>query len=63
MLKSTNSGGSNSIHIGEVLGDDILAQTFQKKVDESIENWKSQNQGAVLNQTTIGQIREQINLF
>ena len=60
LLKSTNSGGSNSIHIGEVLGDDILAQTFQKKVDESIENWKSQNQGTVLNQTTIGQIREQV---
>lgn len=59
LLKSTGSSAGNSI-VGEALGDDILIQTFQKKVDEGIENWKAQNQQTTLNQTTITQIREQI---
>ncbi|MEC9209074.1 MAG: peptidylprolyl isomerase [Bacteroidota bacterium] len=60
LLKSTNSGGGNGIHAGQVLGEDILIQTFQKKVDEGIENWKAQNQQATPTQTTIAQIRDQI---
>jgi peptidyl-prolyl cis-trans isomerase D len=60
LLKSTNSGGGNGVIVGEVLGDDILIQTFEIKVDEGIENWKNQNQQAILNQTTIAQIRDQI---
>jgi peptidyl-prolyl cis-trans isomerase D len=60
LLKSTNSGGGNGVIVGEVLGDDVLIQTFQLKVDEGIENWKNQNQQAILNQTTIAQIRDQI---
>ena len=59
LLKSTNSSVGNTI-VGEVLGDEILIQTFQKKVDAGIENWKAQNQQNNLNQTTIIQIREQI---
>jgi peptidyl-prolyl cis-trans isomerase D len=59
LLKSTNSGSGSNI-VGEVLGEDILIQNFQTKVDEGIENWKSQNQQTVLTQSTIGQIREQI---
>ena len=58
-LESTSSSG-NITNVGEVLGEDILIQTFQQKVDEGIENWKAQNQQAVLNQTTIAQIRDQI---
>ena len=60
LLKAGNSGGGNSVNVGEVLGEHVLIQTFQKKVDEGIENWKSQNQQAVLNQLTIAQIRDQI---
>ena len=60
LLKSTNSGGGNNTNVGQVLGEDVLIQTFQKKVDEGIENWKTQNQQSILNQTTIGQIRDQI---
>ena len=59
-LKSTNSGGPNGTAVGEVLSEDISIQLFQKKVDEGIENWKTQNQQANLNQTTIAQIRDQI---
>ena len=47
-------------YIGNVLGEDILRQTYQQKVDEGIENWKSQNQGSILNQGIIGQIRSEI---
>ena len=60
LLKSTNSGGGYGINVGQVLGEDVLIQTFQEKVDEGIENWKTQNQQAVLNQTVIAQIRDQI---
>ena len=59
LLKSTNSSGGN-VNVGEVLGEHILIQKFQQKVDQGLENWKVQNQGAVLNQTTITQIRDQI---
>jgi peptidyl-prolyl cis-trans isomerase D len=60
LLKSTNSGGGNSVNVGEILGNDILIQAFQQKVDEGIENWKNQNQQTDLNQTTIAQIRDQV---
>ena len=59
-LKSTNTGGGQGLYVGNVLGEDVLRQNFEIKVEEGIENWKSQNQQAVLNQTTIGQIRAQI---
>jgi peptidyl-prolyl cis-trans isomerase D len=60
LLKSTNSGSGNGTNVGEVLGEDILIQKFQQKVDEGIENWKIQNQQAILTQATIAQIRDQI---
>jgi len=59
-LKSTNSGGGQGLYVGNVLGEDVLRQNFEIKVEEGIENWKNQNQQSVLNQTTIGQIRAQI---
>ena len=59
-LKSTNTGGGQGLYVGNVLGEDVLRQNFEIKVEEGIENWKNQNQQAVLNQTTIGQIRAQI---
>ena len=60
LLKSTNSGVANDGNVGQVLGEDVSIQSFQQKVDEGIENWKSQNQQAVLDQTTLAQIRDQI---
>ena len=59
-LKSTNSGGGQGLYVGNILGEDVLRQNFEIKVEEGIENWKNQNQQSVLNQTTIGQIRAQI---
>lgn len=59
-LKSTNSGGANNVKVGEIFGNDILIQTFQKKVDSGIENWKNQNQQSDLTQTIIAQIRDQV---
>ena len=55
LLKSSNSNSGDTV-VGEVMGEDILIQKFQSKVDEGISNWKSQNQQSVLTQTTIGQI-------
>ena len=55
-----NNNPSASIFVGEVLGEDVLRQEFEQKVDEGIENWKAQNQQTVLTQTTIAQIRSQI---
>ena len=33
------------MYVGEVLGEDISIQIFQKKVDEGIDNWKATIQG------------------
>ena len=52
-LKSTNSGGGQGLYVGNVLGEDVLRQNFEVKVEEGIENWKNQNKQSVLNQTTI----------
>ena len=60
LLKSTNSVGGNVIYVGEVLGEDVLRQKFEERVDQGIKNWKEQNQQAILNQTTISQIRDQV---
>ena len=59
-MSSLGSGGGGSIYVGEVLGEDVMRQAYEVKVEEEIENWKSQNQQGVLNQTTTAQIRSQI---
>ena len=59
LLKSTNSGSGN-INIGQVLGEDISVQVFQKKLDETLDNWKTQNPQAVLDQSIIAQIRAEV---
>ena len=60
LFKSTNSSAGNGLYVGNVLGEDVLRQVFEQKVDEGIENWKIQNPQDVLNQITIAQIRDQI---
>jgi len=59
-MSSLGSSGGGSIYVGEVLGEDVMRQAYEVKVEEGIENWKSQNQQGVLNQTTTEQIRAQI---
>ena len=59
-MSSLGSSGGGSIYVGEVLGEDVMRQSYELKVEEGIENWKSQNQQGVLNQTTTAQIRSQI---
>ena len=59
-MSSLGSSGGGSIYVGEVLGGDVMRQAYEVKVEEGIENWKSQNQQGVLNQTTTAQIRSQI---
>ena len=62
LMQSTNSVGSkNIIYVGEVLGEDVLRQKFEERVDQGIKNWKEQSSSeAILNQTTISQIRDQV---
>ena len=59
-MQSKRSGGGASIYAGEVLGEDVMRQAYEVKVEEGINNWKQQNPQSVLNQTTTGQIRSQI---
>ena len=59
-MSSLGSGGGGSIYVGEVLGEDVMRQAYEVKVEEGINNWKSQNQQSVLTQTITGQIRSQI---
>ncbi|MDC0249714.1 peptidylprolyl isomerase [Flavobacteriales bacterium] len=59
-MSSLGSGGGGSIYVGEVLGEDVMRQDYELKVEEGINNWKSQNQQSLLTQTIIGQIRSQI---
>jgi len=59
-MSSLGSSGSGSIYAGEVLGEDVTRQAYELKVEEGIQNWKSQNQQSVLNQTTTAQIRSSI---
>ena len=58
-MSSLGSGGGG-IYVGEVLGEDVLRQDYETKVEEGINNWKSQNEQSVLTQTITGQIRSQV---
>ena len=60
--KPENSGNSinPSLPVGEVLGEDVLRQDYEIKVDEGINNWKLQNPQSIINQTITGQIRSQV---
>jgi len=59
-MSSLGSGGGGSIYVGEVLGEDVMRQAYELKVEEGINNWQSQNPQSALNQTTTAQIRSQI---
>ncbi len=64
---STSSESGNftntSQSVGEVLGEDVLRQHYEVKVEERIKFWKSdsqQNQGSELTQTIRTQLRSQV---
>ena len=59
-MSSLGSGGGGGIYVGEVLGEDVLRQDYEVKVEEGINNWKSQNEQSVLTQAITGQIRSQV---
>ena len=59
-MNSLGSGNRGSVYVGEIFGKDILYTDYEKKVEEGINNWKSQNQQGILSQAVIGQIREQM---
>ncbi len=59
-MSSLGSGGGGSIYVGEVFGEEVMRQDYEERVDEGIDNWKSQNQQSILTQSITGQIRLQI---
>jgi len=62
-MSSLGSGGSSAgIYVGEVLGEDVSRQDYEKKVEERIKYWKSdpQNQGGELTQTITAALRSQV---
>jgi len=58
-MQSTRSSGSGTLYVGELLGEQILIQTFEKTVDQGIENWKTQNPNQIVNQSVISSVRNQ----
>ena len=58
-MQSKRSGGSGTLYVGEVLGENIHVQNFERTVDIGIENWKTQNPNSILTQGVIANIRNQ----
>ena len=58
-MQSKRSGSSGTFYVGEVLGENIHVQNFEKTVDIGIENWKTQNPGSVVTQGVIANVRTQ----
>ena len=58
-MQSKRSGSSGTFYVGEVLGENIHIQNFEKTVDIGIENWKTQNPGSVVTQGVIANVRTQ----
>jgi peptidyl-prolyl cis-trans isomerase D len=58
-MQSTRSSGPSTLYVGELLGEQILIQTFEKTVDQGIENWKTQNPNQIVNQSVISSVRNQ----
>ena len=58
-MQSKRSGGPSTLYVGEVLGEKIHIQNFEKTVDIGIENWKTQNPNSILTQGVIANIRNQ----
>lgn len=59
-MQSQRSGGTSSVDVGEIFGEQIHIQDFEIEVEKGIENWKIQNSNTVLTESTITQIRDQV---
>lgn len=59
-FNSQRTGGPSDIFIGEINGKKILPKEFQIKVEEAIELQRSQNPNFVLNESSRGQVRNQV---
>ncbi len=58
-MQSKRSGGSSTVNVGEIMGENILIQKFEETVELGKANWQSQNPNQILSQTILGQIRNQ----
>ena len=58
-MQSKRSGGPSTLYVGEVLGENIHIQNFEKTVDIGVDNWKTQNPNAILTQGVIANVRNQ----
>ncbi len=59
-MQSKRSGGRTSLSLGEINGEEISIQLFEERVDQGINNWRTQNPQGILTQTLTGQIRNQV---
>jgi len=59
-MSSLGSSRGDSIHVGEVLGEDITQQAFQVKMEEKINGWKLSNQQGVLDETARAGLRSEV---
>lgn len=58
LMQSKRSGGD--YFIAEVAGEKISVQHFDSRLQETVENWKTQNKDVVLTQSTMTQIRNSV---
>ncbi len=59
-MQSTRSGGGGGFFVGEVAGEELSIQMFEERVQKGTENYKNSNPDAIINQTTLAQIRNSI---
>ena len=59
-MQSKRSGGGTSLFLGEINGEEVSIQLFEERVDQGINNWRTQNPQGILTQTITGQIRNQV---
>jgi len=59
-MQSTRSGGGGGFFVGEVAGEELSIQIFEERVQKGTENYKNSNPNSIINQTTLGQIRNSI---
>ena len=59
-MSSLGGSRGGGLYVGEVLGEDVSRQDYEVKIEEGINNWKSQNEQSILTQAITGQIRSQV---
>ena len=59
-MQSKRSGGGTALLLGKINGEEVSIQLFEERVDQGINNWRTQNPQGILTQTLTGQIRNQV---